>query len=184
VTRSDGCPSCSELHAAPDGRTPLHVLAAPLYTVTGQTRFYNLLDREGFRYVEEVAVTPDGCLLELRNVGLKFLAVVRTVIADLRLEGISAADQDGAMELAARITQPVPLPEVTGALQVMAAWAQAERGARTLGDVLGVADDIAGLPPEIARAWELIIGTRLRSLADPPGERRPAVPGGRAAPAS
>jgi hypothetical protein len=164
------CSSCSEVHAVPDGRTPLHVLAAPLYTVTGQTRFYNLLDREGFRFVEEVAATPDGCLLELRNVGLKFLAVVRTVIADLHLEGAGAVDEADGQGPAARVTQPAPLPELTGALQAMAAWAQAERGARTLGDVLALADGIADLPPGITRAWELVAGTRLRSLADPPGE--------------
>ena len=151
-------------------RTPLHVLAAPLYTVTGQMRFYNLLDRQGFRCVEDVAAIPDGCLLDLRNVGLKFLAVVRAVIADLHLEGTDTADEAGATDLAARSVQSAPLPGVAVALQALAAWAQAECGGRSLGDVLGLADGIVGLPPDIARAWDRITGRSVRSLAGPPAE--------------
>jgi hypothetical protein len=51
-----------ELHPVPGGRTALHVLAAPLYRLSGQQRFYNLLDRAGFAWAEEVAATPDVCL--------------------------------------------------------------------------------------------------------------------------
>jgi hypothetical protein len=52
----------------------------------------------------------------------------------------------------------------------MAAWAQAERGARTLGDVLALADGFADLPPDVTRAWKLIAETRLSLLADCPAE--------------
>jgi Sigma-70, region 4 len=164
------CPSCSQQHPVASGRTPLHVLAAPLHTLTGHLRFYNLLDRERFRYVEEVAATPDMCLLGLRNVGPKFLRAVRKVIADLHVKGTDAADGAHDLNLAIQVMLPVAVPEVTGALRAIAAWAQAERGGRTLGDVLAPADGIDGLPPDIARAWELITGTSLRSLADPPDD--------------
>jgi hypothetical protein len=160
-------PSCSELHPVLDRRTPLHVLAAPLHTLTGQTRFYNMLDREGFRYVEDVAATPDDCLRDMRNADPKFIAAVRKVIADLHVEGTPAVADSG--DLTAQVVQPVPVPEVTRALQAMAAWAQAEHGARTLGEVLTLADSIPGLPPDLARAWERITRTSLRSLADPSG---------------
>src|SRR5690349_5185163 len=65
-----------ELHPVPGGHTPLHVLAGPLHRLSGSVRFYNLLDREGFAWAEEVVATPDACLLELRNTGMKFIAAV------------------------------------------------------------------------------------------------------------
>ncbi|SRR6266851_193106 len=164
------CPSCFKPHPAPDGHTPLRVLAAPLQALAGHQRFYNLLDRTGFAYVEEVIATPDRCLLDLRNGGPKLIAAVRKVIADLHLEGTTAADDAGDWDLAARVTQPAPFQEVVGALQAMAAWAQAEPGARILGEILTLADGITGPPPDILRAWELVTGTRLPSLADPPDE--------------
>ena len=74
-----------DLHPEPAGRTPLHVLAGPLHRLSGSNRFYNLLEREGFGYVEEVAVTPEVCLLEFRNSGPRFITAVRQVIADLRI---------------------------------------------------------------------------------------------------
>ncbi len=164
------CRSCYELHPVQGGRTPLQELAAPLQALAGHHRFYNLLDREGFKYVEEVTATPDRCLLELRNAGPKLITAVRKVIEDLRHEARGTAADVVGLDLAARVTQPALLPEITGALQALAAWAQAERGARTLGDVLTLADGITYLPPDVTRAWELMTGTRLRFLADPPDE--------------
>ncbi|MGH3188907.1 MAG: hypothetical protein ACRDPY_09930 [Streptosporangiaceae bacterium] len=165
------CPSCDGLHAVDGGRTPLQEIAMPLLALTGQERFYNILDRAGFGYVEEVTATPDTCLLELRNIGPKLIATVRYVIASLDSGGTGAqADADGR-DLAAGAMQPTPVPEVTSSLRTVAAWAQAERGARTLGEVLALADGIVGLPPDVARAWELIAGTSLRSLAGPPDEK-------------
>lgn len=69
------------LGAAPRPRRPqaLHVLAVPLYRHSGQQR-YNLLDRAGFAWAEEVAATPDPCLLELHNSGPKFIAAVRRAL--------------------------------------------------------------------------------------------------------
>ncbi len=153
------CRSCYELHPVQGGRTPLQELAAPLQALAGHHRFYNLLDREGFKYVEEVTATPDRCLLELRNAGPKLITAVRKVIEDLRHEARGTAADVVGLDLAARVTQPALLPEITGALQALAAWAQAERGARTLGDVLTLADGITYLPPDVTRAWELMTGT-------------------------
>jgi hypothetical protein len=72
-----------ELQPLPPNRTPLHLLAEPLLTVSAGQRFYNLLDRNGFATVEEVAATPDGCLLLLRQAGPKMVAAVRLVLHDL-----------------------------------------------------------------------------------------------------
>ena len=72
-----------ELHPVPPGRTPLRLLAAPLLTVSGGERSYNLLARSGFATVEEVAATPDRCLLLLRQCGPKMVAAVRRVLHDL-----------------------------------------------------------------------------------------------------
>ena len=72
-----------DLYPEPVGRTPLRVLAGPLHRLSGSNRFYNLLEREGFGYVEEVAVTPEVCLLEFRNSGPRFITAVRRVVADL-----------------------------------------------------------------------------------------------------
>ena len=79
-----------DLHPVPAGRTPLHVLAGPLHRLSGSNRFYNLLEREGFAYVEEVAVTPEGCLLEMRKSGPRFITAVQRVIADLGFSGARA----------------------------------------------------------------------------------------------
>ena len=72
-----------DLHPVPDGHTPLHALAAPLLLLSGSNRYYNLLDRSGFAYVEEVAAAPDICLLGLRNAGTRFVATVRQATREL-----------------------------------------------------------------------------------------------------
>jgi hypothetical protein len=165
------CRSCLKLHPAEGGRTPLQELAAPLQALAGHERFYNILDREGFRYVEEVTATPDRCLLELRNVGPKLIAAVRHVIAELNPDGTGALDDADGLDLAAPVKQPAPIPGVTAALRTLAAWAQAERGACTMGDVFALADGVVGLPPDVTRAWDVVAGTSLRSLAEPPDEK-------------
>jgi len=88
------------LHRVPDGRTPLDVLAGPLLRRCGSMRFYNLLERQGFSCVEEVAATPDACLLELRNSGPRLIAAVRAVISELGPgdAGTSATGPSGAAE--------------------------------------------------------------------------------------
>lgn len=68
----------------PGGHTPLHVLAGPLYRLSGSYRFYNLLEQHGYGSVEEVAATPEACWLELRNCGTRFIAAVRQALAGLR----------------------------------------------------------------------------------------------------
>jgi hypothetical protein len=47
-----------QLRPVPVGRTPLRELADPLLTASRSNRYYNLLDRNGFSTVEEVAATP------------------------------------------------------------------------------------------------------------------------------
>ncbi len=146
----------------PAGRTPLHVLAGPLHRLSGSNRFYNLLEREGFAYVEEVAATPDGCLLELRNSGMKFIAAVRQVLADLEPGGASATSGSrpgpgGAGQAAGGPAPPAGMPaDAAMALQVVAAWAIAERGAQELGDLLTFAPGLGDLPPDVARSWDRI----------------------------
>jgi hypothetical protein len=72
-----------ELQQLPPGQTPLHLLLEPLLTVSAGQRYYNLLARTGFVAVEEVAATPDDCLLSLRQAGPKMVAVIRLVLHDL-----------------------------------------------------------------------------------------------------
>lgn len=159
------------LHPVPAGRTPLHVLAGSLHRLSGSNWFYNLLEREGFAFVEEVAVTPEGCLLEFRNSGPRFIASVRQVIADL---GFGDADAGTGRLLApghdgpaaAGPVPPAALPaDAAGALQVVAAWAVAERGAQKLEDLLTLAPGVGDLPPDVARSWDRIRRLSLRLLA-------------------
>ena len=158
-----------ELHPVPGGRTALHVLAVPLYRLSGQQRFYNLLDREGFAWAEEVAATPDVCLLELRNSGPKFIAALRRAISELGLDGAS-----GHPEPAGERQDPGPAPsppalpaEVARALQLVARWAVAEQGASTFADLITLAPGIAELPPDVARSWDHIGQLDLQSLTGP-----------------
>jgi hypothetical protein len=160
-----------DLHPVPAGRTPLDVLAGPLHRLSGSNRFCNLLEREGFAYVEEVAVTSEGCLLEFRNSGPRFITAVRQVIADLgfgdpeaRTGRLLAPGDAGSA--AADPVPPAGLPaDAAGALQVAAAWAVAERGARELGDLLTLAPGAGDLPPDVARGWDRIRRLSLQMLA-------------------
>ena len=164
-----------ELHPVPDGRTALHVLAAPLYRLSGQQRFYNLLDREGFAWAEEVAATPEACLLELRNSGPKFIVAVRRALSELGLDGV-AGSPEGAGERhdPGQASSPPAMPaEVARALQLAARWAVAERGASTFGDLVTLAPGIAELPPEVARSWDRIRQVGLQALTG----TAPADPG-------
>jgi hypothetical protein len=43
-------------------------------------RAYNMLTREGFRTVDEVAATPDAALLNIRNIGQKSLAAIHDMV--------------------------------------------------------------------------------------------------------
>ncbi len=158
-----------DLHPMPAGRTPLRVLAGPLHHLSGSNRFYNLLEREGFGYVEEIAVTPEARLLEFRNSGPRFIAAVRQVLADLGFAG----EQAGTGRLLApgevRPTAagpPAGCPaDKAGALQVAAAWAIAERGAQELGDLLTLAPGLGNLPPDVAASWDRIRQLSLQVLA-------------------
>jgi Sigma-70, region 4 len=160
-----------DLHPAPAGRTPLSVLAGPLHRLSGSVRFYNLLDREGFAFVEEVAATPDGCLLELRNSGMKFITAVRQVLADRGFGGAPAetgslrAPGDPGRDPADPAGDGEVLAEVAAALQVVAAWAVAEHGAQVLGDMLTLAPGVTDLPPDVAASWD-----RVRQLGLRPAE--------------
>jgi hypothetical protein len=149
-----------DLHPVPAGRTPLHVLAGPLHRLSGSNRFYNLLEREGFAYVEEVAVTPEGCLLEFRNSGPRFIMAVRQVIADLGFGGAEArmgrllAPGDAGSGAVGPVP-PADLPaDAAEALRVAAAWAVADRGAQELGDLLTLAPGVGDLPADVARSWD------------------------------
>jgi hypothetical protein len=160
------------LHPVSRGRTPLEVLAGPLLRRTGSRRFYNILDRHGFTYVEEVAATPDACLLELRNSGPRLIAAVRAVISEL-----GPADAvTGTAGPSGAAPGPGPGPEATpaalppdavAALQVIAAWGLAERGARSLKDLLTLTPAGAGMPPDVALCWDRLAQLSLRPLAGP-----------------
>ena len=162
------------LHRVPDARTPLDVLAGPLLRRCGSMRFYNLLERQGFSCVEEVAATPDACLLELRNSGPRLIAAVRAVIRELGPgdAGTSATGPSGAAETGGPGRGPagtpaVLTPETVQALQVIAAWATAERGVRILGDLLTLAPAADGMPADVARCWDRLAQLSLRPLAGP-----------------
>jgi hypothetical protein len=118
--------------------------------------------------VEEVAVTPDECLLDLRNGGPRFVAAVRQVVSELGLE--TPAD-GGSMVPDGRRPggQPLPAlaPRTLRALQVTAAWAVAEQGARTAGDLIPLANGTRPLPPDIATAWDHLRQLDLRQIAGP-----------------
>src|SRR6266498_2836075 len=101
-----------QLHPVPPGRTPLEALAGPLLRRTGSRRFYNILERHGFAYVEDVAATPDECLLELRNSGPRLIAAVRAVISELGPEDDTAgpAGNSGAGPVRGLAATPPALP--------------------------------------------------------------------------
>jgi hypothetical protein len=178
-----------ELHPVPDGRTPLQVLAGPLRRLSGNGRFFNLLDRSGFAYVEEVAATPDECLTGLSNSGPGLVAAVRQVIGGLAPSTASPAGgmapdgmapdamDPGGREPGGREPGAGPLPALSPAalraLKVVAAWAVAERGARTAGDLIAAVGRTRELPPDVAAAWHHIRQLDLRQVADAwgPGSR-------------
>jgi hypothetical protein len=155
-----------ELHPVPGERTPLHALAAPLLRLSGGNRYFNLLDRSGFGYVEEIAATPDECLLDLRNGGPKFLAAVRQAISELwpDLVAVPGDAAPGGREPGRR-PLPVLASETLRAVQVVAAWAVAEHGASTAGDLSMLASAPPELPPDVAAAWNHVRGLDLRLIA-------------------
>ena len=155
-----------ELHPVPGGRTALHVLAGPLYRLSGQQRFYNLLDRARFAWAEEVGATPDACLLDLRNSGPKFIAAVRQALSELGMDGASGipAGTGESQDLGPALTPPAVPPEIARALQLVARWAAAEQGASTVGDLLTLAPGIAELPTDVARSWDRIGHVKLQAL--------------------
>ena len=153
---------------SPAGPSTSEVLAGPLLRRTGHRRFYNILERHGFAHVEEVAVTPVECLLELRNSGPRLIAAVQAVISELEpADGTaSPAGNSGTGPVRGLAASPPALPpDVAGALQVIAAWGIAERGARTLGNLLTLAPSAAGMPPDVARCWDRVAQLSLRPLA-------------------
>ena len=158
-----------ELHSVPGRRSPLQMLAEPLRGLSGNGRFFNLLDRSGFTYVEEVAATPDECLTDLGNGGPGLVAAVRQVIGELAPGAASSADGMAA-DGPEPGTRPLPaLPLATlHALKVVAAWAAAERGARTAGDMIAAVGKTQELPPDVAAAWNHISQLELRQVAASP----------------
>jgi Sigma-70, region 4 len=160
-----------DLHPVPAGRTPLHVLAGPLHQLTGSDRFYNLLERNGFACVEEVAATPETCWFDLRNCGTRFIAAVRQAIGELHLGDVpvtasSFPGHGGTCTAADGPVPPTGLPAAAAkALEVMAAWAVAEHGARTLADLLTLTFDAEVLPPDVVRSWDRISQVDLLTLA-------------------
>jgi len=160
-----------DLHPVPAGHTPLHVLAGPLYRLSGSYRFYNLLERNGFASVEEVAAMPEACWFELRNCGTRFITAVRQVIAELRPGDLQARTgslpgSGGAGPAAGGPVTQAALPAAAArALQVIATWAVAEHEAQTLGDLLTLASRVQDLPPDVSRNWDCICKLDLRTLA-------------------
>jgi Sigma-70, region 4 len=163
-----------DLLPVPPGRTGLEVLAGPLLRRTGSRRFYNILERHGFAYVEEVAAIPDECLFELRNSGPRLIAAVRAVVSELGPQEYTAAATGtcgaGPARWPGRVPAGIPAalpPDIAVAVQVVAAWGIAERGARTLRDLLTFAPAAAGMPPDVARSWDRLAQLSLRPLAGP-----------------
>jgi hypothetical protein len=154
-----------ELHPVPGGRTPLQVLAAPLRRLSGNGRFFNLLARSGFGYVEEVTATPDECLTDLGNGGPGLVAAVRQVIGELE-PGSPSPAADMAPDGREPGTGPLPVlsSATLRALKVVADWAAAERGASTAGDLIAAVARTRELPPDVAVAWNHIRQVDLRQM--------------------
>ena len=110
---------------------------------------------------------PDECLLDLRNGGPRFVAAVRQVLSDLGPD-IAAAAEPASPDGQNRV-QPLPAlaPGTLRAVQVAAAWAVAEQGARTAGDLIPLAGRTRQLPPDVAAAWDHIRRLDLRQIAGP-----------------
>jgi hypothetical protein len=151
-----------ELHPVPGGRTPVQALAEPLRRLSGNSRFFNLLDRSGFAYVEEVAATPDECLTDLGNSGPGLVAAVRKVIDELALG--TASQADGAAPGDAGPLSALP-SATQRALKVLATWAADERGAHTAGGLIAAISETPELPPDVAAAWNHIRQLELRQIA-------------------
>jgi hypothetical protein len=136
-------------------------------------RFYNILERNGFACVEEVAATPDACLLELRNSGHRLVATVREVISELgsahtraSTAGSSATGAHSSDHAPADAAVAVP-QDVAAALRVIVAWAIAERDAYLLGDLLTLAPATNDMPADITCQWERLARLSLRPLVGP-----------------
>lgn len=155
-----------ELHPVPGGCTPLHVLAGPLRRLSGNGRFFNLLDRSGFAHVEEIAATPDECLADLGNGGPGLVAAVRKVTGELMPGAASPADGVAPDAPDPSTGAPALSSPTLRALKVVAAWAVAERGARTAGDLIAAVGRTRELPPDVAAAWNHIRQLELRQVVD------------------
>lgn len=170
---ADGAAPGWELRAMPAILTPLHKLAAPLLSESGSNRFYNMLERSGFGYVEEVAAAPDEGILELRNGGQRLIETVRKVVGELVRES-EALDRpvDPGVPYSGDRSPRLPVG-VLQALQVVAAWAVLERGAQTAVDLARIPVGEDELPSDVADAWRQIGRLDLRLLAGPvTGETR------------
>ncbi len=152
------------LHPVPPGRTPLDALASPLLRRTGSMHFYNILERNRFAYVEEVAATPDEGLLELRNSGPRLITAVRAVISELTPEDSTASPSGAGAVRGRAAASPALPPDILAALRVIAAWGIAERGACALGDLLILAPAATGMPPDVTRCWDRLARLSLRPL--------------------
>ena len=59
-------------------------------------------------------------------------------------------------------------PDFWGPLHHLAEWAAAQRGARSLGDILRLRDDLGAIPPDIEEAWARVAAA---PVAEPPPEQ-------------
>lgn len=89
---TDGTIAGWALHPLPATRTPLHALHEALLP-----QQYNILIRNGFSTIEEVAAVPPGSWSELRHVGPKFVDALRNALDAL---AAAAPARAGALELA------------------------------------------------------------------------------------
>jgi hypothetical protein len=105
-------------------------------------RAYNMLTREGFRTVEEVAATPDAALLNIRNIGPKSLAAIQDMATahEGGLLGPAPAEKGGVVEgigaLHAMTTD-----------QLVTVWAGALRELQRRGALTALPAADAGAPP-------------------------------------
>jgi hypothetical protein len=93
------------------------------------------------------------------------------VIAAGQMTGsVAAPDSDRARRMM------LPAGCVAMPLQAVAAWAVAERGMTTAGELLQLAPGVTGLPAELFSEWEMARELDLRRLAGGPGAM-PRLPG-------
>jgi hypothetical protein len=161
-------------HALPG----LHLIAGqPLDPAELPGRVRGALSREGIRDWGGLADCGVQDLLGIRMLGTGSVRLIAEA-AVWRVAVIALIERAGSPVVpdAAAARRAMPPGCVAMPLQALAAWAVAERGMTTVGDLLALAPGMTGLPTEIASEWELARYMDLRRLAGGPSTT-PQLPG-------